>query len=791
MSISEKDWREEQVRVDEVTTKIAGQVERLEAQFGETKADMVDIRKHFWDEVTLNFSNMEEVMDTYFSIKQQADVLTERERSYRNSAAAAAKLRRMIDSPYFGRIDFREAGEPKEEPIYLGIASFVDEASDTFLIYDWRAPVSSLYYDYPPGPAVYQTPGGDVAGEMTVKRQYVIRGHEIKLMFDTGITIGDELLKQVLSRSSDAQMKTIVATIQKEQNRIIRDDSHRMLIVQGAAGSGKTSAALQRVAYLLYKHRETLKADQMLLFSPNPLFNSYVSTVLPELGEENMQQTTFQEYLQHRLGKDFEVEDPFQQLEYVLSGVNDPDYAARMEGIRYKSSVSYLNAIRAYYELLGQEGMAFRSIRFRGRTVVAAGTIKERFYSYDRSIRLPNRIVLLRDWLLEQLASFEKDEWKKAWVEEEIELLSTEDYQRAYGKMRRMNRAQGREVSFDDFEKEKELLARMIVQEQIKPVKNRIKNLRFVHVQALYRQLFQEEGVGRSLIASNELPPLWSHICKQTLERLERSELAYEDATPYLYLSELLLGFQTNTSVRHVIVDEAQDYSPFQLEFLKRLFPRARMTALGDINQAIYAHGSVLHELDPIVALYGPEQTEIIRLTRSYRSTQEIVEFTRGMLPGGEEIEPFQRSGEKPTMKVVHSTNALHEEIARDVESLRAEGFASIAIIAQSAEESAAAYEALRERLELRLITKSSPSFEQGTLVIPAYLAKGVEFDAVILYNASKAQYSREEVRKLFYTACTRAMHQLRLYSLGEPTPFVTELARDTWEDRTHEEANR
>ncbi|MFD0696888.1 RNA polymerase recycling motor HelD [Paenibacillus sp. GCM10027628] len=798
MSLSEQDWAMEIQRVHEVTAKIAAQIERFEAEVGQVKSDVVDIRKHFWDEVTVDFSSSENAVETIASMKQQAEVLSERERSHRHAAAALSKMKRLVRSPYFGRIDFVERGERDVEPIYLGIASFLDEKDDAYLVYDWRAPISSLYYDFAPGEAAYETPNGIVKGEMLLKRQYVIRDEQIQFMFDTGVTIGDELLKQVLSRSSDAQMKTIVATIQKEQNRIIRNDHSRMLIVQGAAGSGKTSAALQRVAYLLYKHREKLQADQMVLFSPNPLFNSYVSTVLPELGEENMQQTTFQAYLEHRLGHDYEVEDSFTQLEYILMGgsqtegeiseaydhinakVDDPAYEARLSGIHYKSSAPFLHVIQNYKLHLEREGMLFRPIVFRDKEVVTAERIQERFYSYDHAIRLPNRLELMRGWLLDQLEDFMEAEMEEGWVEDEIELLSSEDYHRAYQQLRRMKGARG--ATFDDFEKEKRLLARVVVQEHLLPVRQAIKQLSFVDMTGLYAQLFDVRGL---LGGDVELPPHWSAICEQTREALAGARLPYEDATPFLYLMEAVQGFHTNGAVRHVIIDEAQDYSPFQLEYLKRLFPRSRMTALGDLNQAIYSHASAYSELDPIAALYGPDQTEVIRLTRSYRSTREIVEFTRGIVPGGDAIEHFTRGGAKPRVTIASDRGSLHSGLAAEVDRLLGEGYASIAIIGKTASECALAQEALAAELPatpLRLITKHSPAFEQGVLIIPSYLAKGVEFDAVLIYDGSRHQYGRESERKLFYTACTRAMHLLHIFTLGEPSEFVLSQSPESYE---------
>lgn len=779
MSKTDRDWLEEQQRVDEVTMQISEQIGELNEKLGFVKTDVVDFRKHFWEEVTVDFSSADDIIETHVSLKQQSEVLSERERSYRHAAATLKKLTRLEKSPYFGRIDFKEAGSNNIETVYLGIGSFLNEQDETFLIYDWRAPLSSLYYDYSPGDAAYETPDGKITGEMLLKRQFVIRDQEIKLLFDTGVTIGDELLQQVLSRTSDAQMKSIVATIQKEQNRIIRNDRSRMLIVQGAAGSGKTSSALQRVAYLLYKNRETLKSDQMVLFSPNPMFNSYVSTVLPELGEESMQQTTFQAYLERRLGEEFQLGDSFNQLEYILGSDDTPGYAARIDGIRFKSSLAFMQTILNYETELQQEGMIFNAISFMGRDIVSSKRMVNRFYEFDPTIRITNRIVLLRDWLLKELTAFEQTQLNATWVEDEIELLEPEDYHRAYKRLRQLQDGKG--VSFDDFEAERVLLARVVVKERLKPIRNEIKQLSFVNLKSIYGQLFKNNLLYSRIAADESLPFSWNEICQYTISKLEQQELDYEDATPFLFLQDLILGFQTNTSVRHVIVDEAQDYSPFQFEFLKRLFPRSRMTALGDLNQAIYVHSSAMQSYEPLIGLYGADQTELIQLMQSYRSTREIVEFTRGMVPGGEHIVPFNRSGDIPVVRMKSNTEELIQGIVDDVTRLQAEGYESIAIICKTANESTAVYDRLNETVPVRSITKFTPTFEKGVLVVPSYLAKGVEFDAVIIYNGSKEQYGRESERKLFYTACTRAMHLLRIYVVGELSPFISDQEPNTY----------
>ncbi|MGN7355905.1 RNA polymerase recycling motor HelD [Paenibacillus sp. SAF-054] len=781
MDLKDQDWQYEQQRVDKVTRKIEARKGMLEAEVGQVRGDVVELRKDFWDEVRVNFSSSDDLGETSTSLRQQSQVLSERERAHLQSFETLKKLKLLAKSPYFGRIDFKEEGEAEAETIYLGIASFLDDDQETFLVYDWRAPVSSLYYDGAPGPASYQTPGGEINGEMDLKRQFVIRDGRIKVMFDTGVTIGDELLQQVLSHSSDSQMKSIVATIQKEQNAVIRNDKSRMLVVQGAAGSGKTSAALQRVAYLLYKYRQTLTADQVILFSPNPMFNSYVSTVLPELGEENMLQTTFQAYLEHRIGRDFDLEDVFSQMESILKAEEGPWLQVKQASIAYKSSSLFLETIRRYKDHLEQSGMQFKPIRFKGRLIMSEQAMREKFYSYDPSLKLANRVELMKDWLLKELAQFAKAERQAPWVDEQIEVLDPDEYQKAYTRIRRKQAAK-KNATFDDFDRERSLLAKMVVNEWLKPVRKWIKRMRFVDVKRMYEALLTEKELFLSVSGDQGLPEEWEGMGAQAVQLMNEGKLAYEDVTPYLYLQDLLKGFQINSVIRHVFIDEVQDYSPFQLEYVKRIFPRARMTALGDLNQGIYAHTDVLGgSLESLKQLYGAEDTEVISLTRSYRSTSEIVDFTRSMMPGGESIVPFNRHGEKPIVQKVGSRDELHRSIVADIRRLSEQGYEHTAIICKTAEECEQVYEALKDELPMKRIAKTTPSFVTGTLVIPSYLAKGVEFDAVVLYDASKQTYRRESERKLFYTACTRAMHQLHIYSLGELCSFIRDAGKDTY----------
>lgn len=760
--------QQEQNRVDIVMGTIKGDINRLEEETARRKNEVVQIRRHFWDEVKVNTDTFDDFLETIIGLRQEAQALSVSQSTHRHVSKRLSTLRRMQEIPYFGRIDFVEEGTSTPDPIYIGISSLTDPSGEDFLIYDWRAPVSSIYYDYQPGPARYQTPGGIIQGKLEKKWQYLIRGGVLHSMFDTSLTIGDEILQQVLGKGTDKHMHNIVATIQQEQNRIIRHDRGRLLIVHGAAGSGKTSAALQRIAYLLYKYRDHLNADQIILFSPNSMFNRYVSNVLPELGEENMQQVTFQQYLDHRLSKEFLVENPYDQLEYILTAVNTPSYRSRVASIRFKASAYFFEAIQSYRKSLELSGMLFRNINFRGETIVSTEQIADRFYSSDTSLRFHSRLENLKEWLIKQIDEAQKLERTKPWVQEEIELLSDEEYHKAYTHLAKKRGFIGEAIH--DYEIEDEALARLIVRQKLKPLRKRIKAYRFVNIKGIYKQFFTEPN---KKWMDWEAPEEWQDICQSTVEMLDEGKLFYEDATPFLLMKELMLGFQTNSSIRHIVVDEAQDYSPFQFEFLKRLFPAARMTVLGDFNQAIFAHASEMVDFHALTSLYGPDETEVINMARSYRSTKPIIEFTRSLVPNGERIIPFEREGERPVLTQLANHGELHSHIASKIADLRSLGYHSIAIICKSAEESIRAYESLSRIDEIKLIKSSSIEYEQGVVVIPSYLSKGIEFDAVIIYDASKNVYADESLRRVFYTACTRAMHHLQIYSVGEPSPFL------------------
>ncbi|MBC1231324.1 UvrD-helicase domain-containing protein [Listeria booriae] len=737
---------------------------QLKQKQGNLATDVIDLRKNFWDEIKVNLETFDDRLETALSIKQQAEFLAERELTHHHRDKALQILRKLKDSPYFARVDFTPDDRKETTPIYIGIAGLSNETEDAYLIYDWRAPISSMYYDFSPGPAEYASMEKIISGTMDLKRQFIIRHGELQSMFDTNVAIGDELLKEVLGNNASDKMKNIVATIQKEQNQIIRNVKNNYLIVQGVAGSGKTSVALQRAAYLLYHYKEELNNDNMLLFSPNPLFSSYIASVLPDLGETSIQQLTFQAYVEKRLGNHLAIESPFSQMEYLLTTEN----AARKAGIRFKASLAFKEYIDQYAEQLSTDGLVFKNIALRGNVIISKEAIGAYFYSLDHTISIPNRMSMTKDWLLEELAFLEKEERDKDWVKDEAELLDIEDYTEVYHDLQ----DNAEDDTFDDFDKELKILTAKIARKYFRKIRAAVSKLKFLHVTALYKKLFDVQADDATL------PENWDAVCVYTLESLRQKELLYEDTSPYMYLEDKLTRLKTNTQIKHLFIDEAQDYSPFQFFVLQQLFPSARMTILGDIHQAIY-----MHTLNSVTLFSGEEvqtdNTEKIELHKSYRSTRQIVDFTRHLLAVDLAIEPFERDGEKPSFVLCMDGQKRDEKLRHTLSGLVGKEYGTIAVICKTAAESAAMYEQLSPAFDVQLATEHSYSYDSGIIVLPAYLAKGIEFDAVIIPDASAHNYEKSFEQNLFYTACTRAMHELVLFAVGDKTPFIDRVPSD------------
>jgi DNA helicase-2/ATP-dependent DNA helicase PcrA len=744
MPLDKSDWDYEKSRLKKVYDEIENQLAERREGISGYRRDIVRLRRSMWENEAHNWLSGD--MDAAANIKQYRDMLDSENRKYLQSRQILKQLEKMAQSPYFARVDFKEEGMEDVEQIYIGIASLFDRENNDILICDWRAPISSIFYDYELGFAKYPSHEGVIRGHISLKRQFRITRSHIDYMFDSSIKIDDEILQEILSKNVDDKMRTIVTTIQKEQNRIIRNEENDLLIVQGAAGSGKTSIALHRVAYLLYKYRDQkITAQNIVIFSPNQLFNDYISNVLPELGEENMQQTTFMEYAKKRLGSGLKLEDMNDQMEFMLTCQDNKEYGARAMGIRYKASVDFLKLVKQYARYLEEEGTVFKDITHRGQLIISKEELTKLFrqeYSYLPVIR---RLAKIKSRVLRLIKPF----WERRLKELQKELMGSSEY--------------GQKVK---------AYSRLMVFREFKPIRHRLENMTSLDVYSTYSRLFSDRELFNNVSKGTLCPEGIDIICRDTLSRLERNYVGYEDVAPLLFLKGIMEGVPNMDNIRHVVIDEAQDYSPTQYEIFRQLFRYSRLTLLGDLNQTIHPYLNISrYEILP--EILGSKKPALLTLSKTYRSTREIVEFSRAMLLTRSAIEPIQRSGDKPRVVKLPSYNDIFINLAKDIHSLLKEDVQSVAVICKTAAESLKVYNELKTKAQIHLLTKEDDQFISGIVVIPSYLAKGLEFDAVLVVDASMEKYGREEERKLLYTACTRALHKLILYYSGSPSPFL------------------
>ena len=465
--VKETEQQKEQKHLDDVLGLIKKKEKELDHSIEHAQNEAQNINSHFFDDVKLDYDGYSTSMDTALSIHQQQQMLAERQNAWQHSAKQLSTLQRLEKKPYFARVDFQE---PNEEPetIYIGLGSFADK-EDHFLIYDWRAPISSIYYDGKLGKVSYNAPDGVQTVDMTKKRQFLIKDGKITNMFDTNESIGDQMLLNVLNEKSSTQMKSIVTTIQREQNKIIRNTSADLLFVQGAAGSGKTSAIMQRVAYLLYRYRGNLTSSDVIMFSPNQLFNDYVKNVLPEMGEQNMVQMTYWQFVSRRV-PGMNVENLFEQFE---------DNEQNDKIVNLKNSLQFFNAVTRYAKHLEKNGLVFKNVYFKSKEkpFFDKEKIKEIYYGFNENYHLRNRIEATKEALINSLNRRIEPETKKAWVDKTIESLDQEQLNKLYDRP---------DQEFESSAKEEHFLARKIVINQLKQVSRKICQNRFLNIRAQY-----------------------------------------------------------------------------------------------------------------------------------------------------------------------------------------------------------------------------------------------------------------------------------------------------------------
>lgn len=761
--ISEK--QREQKHLDHVLNLINDKEEELKSSIKSAEGEARDLNSHFFDDVKLDYDGYSTSMETALSIHQQQQLLSEREHAWQHSAKQLDTIERLKKKPYFARVDFKESNEKKAETIYIGLGSFADR-DDHFLIYDWRAPISSIYYDGKLGEVSYNSPEGEITVDMTKKRQFMIKDGKIESMFDTNESIGDQMLLEVLSEKSSTQMKSIVTTIQQEQNKIIRNTSADLLFVQGAAGSGKTSAILQRIAYLLYRYRGNLTSSDVIMFSPNQLFNDYIKNVLPEMGEQNMVQMTYWQFVSRRL-PGMEVESLFKQFEDQNSDTNIS---------AFKDSVNFFNLVTRYAKHLNKRGMIFKNVYFRDKKkpYFDKEKIKDIYYSFNENYKLANRIDATREELIKMLNRKIAPEVKKNWVMQAIEGLSRDELNELYDRP---------DQEFSSEKEEEKFLGRKIVVKALKPVSNKINHNQFINMRAQYLSFLRAVPKMTDLSKWNISEEDWQKHIEEVKENFKKHHIYMNDVSAYLYLYDLITGRRTDYEMRYAFIDEIQDYTPFQLAYLKYNFPRAKFTMLGDLNQAIFTKDESRSLLKQISGLFDPKKTDVVQLTKSYRSTKEITDFTKQILRQGEKIEAFNRRGPKPALwgrsTEQEAIEALVKILGKNNENQR-----TTAVITKDLASAKQVAEQLKQKGEkVTLIATANQRLVPGTLVVPSYLAKGLEFDAVVMWDASKENYHKVDETQLVYTITSRAMYELDIIYIGEKSPLL-DVDSDTYVEK-------
>lgn len=694
----------ERVRLSAVLTRLDAEALRLADVIDRSAADIDTSKRFIW----ANQRDMDHAEKA--NMRSEVGVAV----TVAGGAVAARKrVERLRDSPYFGRVDFSADGEGSDgegsdadgdsAKYYIGLHGFRDKDSLEILIYDWRAPVSSLYYDYERGEASYSAPEGAKSGEITGKRQYKISGGELEYMLESSLNIGDAVLQRELSESTDDKMKNIVATIQREQNAVIRNETAEVLILQGVAGSGKTSIALHRVAFLLYRFADTLSSDNVMILSPNRVFGDYISSVLPELGEQQVKETDFDALAKRFLAKITDYETFSEQVSALLVGV-DEDSSRRM---RYKASPEFVTELGDWIAVRAEQDFAPTDIRQRGVTIDAEW-VADRFATLQ-ALPLFTRLERLADAAAHH-------------VKAQLSLTTTTG-----------PRWTARDASG----------VRAQVQAMF-PFKDAV---------TLYRAFYD----------APERQGLFRQAGKRRIE--------YSDAFPLVYT--LLAtrrhdGTKVYESVRHLLVDEMQDYTPIQYAVVRQLFT-CRMTILGDANQQVNPFSS--SSIDTIGRVF-PE-ADLLELNKSYRSTTEITAFAQS-ISRNDRLVPVDRHGPAPSVVPCADDAGEAGHIASLTAALLERGHRSIGIITKTVDQARTLHDALTGAdVDLTLLDYGSETFATGVLVTSAHISKGLEFDAVIVPGVDAGAYATPMDKGMLYIACTRAMHELHLSHVGEPTGFL------------------
>ena len=665
MKIEREEFERERNYLNKTVSLIRKKISKLGQELFDDDSKVLEFKKLIWDTHTeMDPNEMRSMMaesDLQVSIMQSKGNYLQR-------------LFRIQNKPYFGSIRFKEEGSEEEDNIYIGITHVEDKLD--YYVHDWRSPICSMFYDYETGPASYKAPSGIIKGNIIKKRQYIIEDAELKHIFDNDLNISDSLLQEVLAEESSDKMKNIVNTIQEEQNKVIRNTEDKNLIVEGIAGSGKTSVALHRIAFLLYRI-PNLTSSNVVVFTPNKVFSEYISNVLPELGEDNTYDMTFYDLLCQNINEYKDIENFTDFISrYYKGNVDNYDI------IKYKQSDEIIKDIDSYINNL------LSTIEFNNKL------------EYDNFIEIDT---------------------------EELNNMLNYKYNR-----------------FPLFERIKEISKRIASNNYEGSTKN---------ASSIEKKL--KELLNIKLDLKDIFNNFYQSKYSKYKDKVNDKYLYYEDACIFLYIKSLLVGFNTNHVIKEIVIDEAQDYNKLQYLIIKKTFKTSNYTILGDTNQTInpYYKYDSLEELTSIF-----ESSKYITLTKTYRSTGKIIDYTNKIL-GLNHVTAIRND---KASDIIFRNNITKNDFLTDINNLKTIS-KSIAIITKNDKEAEKVYNMLKDDLDIMLIDGFG-HIKRDLVVVPSYVAKGLEFDSVIIYTDEDNKY-QEKDKYLFYVACTRAQHNLIIYN--------------------------
>lgn len=710
----------EEKRLAQTISLAEEQLKQAKEAADKKKSEIIEAKKDVRENTEHGITSLytSDGFEALVELSQYINPVTDKIIDYEEEEHKILLLEKMIKSPYFARIDFKFDDDDEFEKIYIGRSSLRKNSYQEMYVYDWRSPIASVFYRFMTGEAFYDAPCGRVTGELNLKRQYEIKNGILEYFFDSDVQIVDEFLRQLLSQNTTAKMKAIVETIQHEQDVVIRDMENDLLMVQGVAGSGKTSIALHRAAYLMYQGLQTkLSANNIMIISPNSIFEQYISNVLPELGEDNVISSVFEDILSELLnGRKIQSRNDF--LENLI--VNSKYKEISRNSIEFKTSSFFREILDQFLIDIPRQWIEFEDVYYEGKCVVSGQILKDKILGRPET-PLGIKLEQLEDYILEQIFGTGKGRGHK----EEKNLIKQE------------------------------------IQKFIK-----------IDIVELYKILFSNEAYFYSLLQNSNPSQNIKNIWKYTKENLEADSLYYDDAIAIAYLYLKIYGTNKYKNIKQVVIDEAQDYYPLQYEIFNLLFSNAKFTILGDMKQTL-AKKEDISFYEQIQKILNKKKSSLIMLDKSFRCTNEILNFSLKFIEQSSQIKSFNRNGDSPKVYIADNSEIFIDEIVKEIKLCQEKGFQSICLICKTEKNSTYLFNKIKHKLDIQLIKNGSVSDLQGVFILPVYMSKGLEFDTVLICDADSQNYHDEDDKNLLYVACTRALHKLSLFCENEVSPLI------------------